>query len=62
MAAVIRMKRHINEEPLNAFVLNCKRARTDSEVRNEPNNLNGESRTILKFAGTVNQVILNHFF
>lgn len=51
--AIIRMKRHINEEPLDAFVLNCKRRKTD----NEPGAAGpSESSTILKFAGTVNEV------
>ena len=54
MAAVIRMKRHISEEPHSAFILNCKKRKTDGlkQVSTAP----GETSTVLKFAGTVNQV------
>lgn len=50
MAAVIRVKRRIDEEPFNKFVLNCKKRKID-----EPENQTGkeETSTILKFAGTV---------
>jgi hypothetical protein len=49
MSAVIRLKRHIDEEPYNAFVLNCKKRKVDSNSKEE-------SSTVLKFAGTVSQV------
>jgi hypothetical protein len=52
MSAVIRIKRHINEEPQEAFVLNCKKRKTDGENAAAL----GETSTVLKFAGTVNQV------
>jgi hypothetical protein len=54
MSAVIRIKRHITEEPQEAFVLNCKKRKTEnsSEI---PSNSN-ETSTVLKFAGTVHQV------
>lgn len=62
MAAVIRMKRHIDEVPLNAFVLNCKRRKTDGETSQDSTSLdNGskeETSTILKFAGTITEVML----
>lgn len=53
---VVRVKRRITEEPLSAFVLNCKKPKLD-----ESNNLQEEHKeeisAILKFAGTVeNQV------
>lgn len=51
--AIIRMKRHINEEPLDAFVLNCKRRKTDSDSGSAQGS---DSATVLKFAGTVNEV------
>lgn len=55
MAAVIRVKRRITEEPLDAFVLNCKRQKIEE-------NNSDETSTILKFAGTVNsQVIISLF-
>ncbi|XP_059618040.1 uncharacterized protein LOC132262709 isoform X2 [Phlebotomus argentipes] len=65
MAAVIRVKRRIDEEPLNAFVLNCKRRKVSPENAREAvasssksNDVgllsSGEEKsTILKFAGTV---------
>lgn len=52
MAAVIRMKRHISESPQTAFVLNCKKQKTD----NKEISSSGETSTVLKFAGTVSQV------
>lgn len=52
MSAVIRIKRHINDEPHEAFVLNCKKRKTDGEDASA----SGETSTVLKFAGTVNQV------
>lgn len=60
MAAIIRVKRRIDEEPLNAFVLNCKKRKCDDgEATSSTNDTNTDdtSRTIVKFAGTVeNQV------
>jgi len=53
MAAVIRMKRHISEEPHSAFILNCKKRKTDDSKQG--NSTSGETSTVLKFAGTVNQ-------
>lgn len=53
MSAVIRIKRHLNEEPQEAFVLNCKKRKTDG-IDITPTS--GETSTVLKFAGTVNQV------
>jgi predicted NACHT family NTPase len=60
MSAVIRIKRRISEEPQSAFILNCKRQKTDPEhVAAAPD----ETSTVLKFAGTVNEVSQseNHF-
>lgn len=59
MAAVIRLKRRVDEDPLDAFVLNCKRQRTELPDPNrnaagpEPT---GETSTVLKFAGTFTKV------
>lgn len=55
MAAVIRMKRHISESPHQAFVLNCKKRRTEIGAK-ETTAPPVETSTVLKFAGTVNQV------
>lgn len=59
MAAVIRLKRRVDEDPLDAFVLNCKRQRTelggDSSHQNAAEGVAGsagETSTVLKFAGT----------
>ncbi|XP_058815969.1 probable RNA polymerase II nuclear localization protein SLC7A6OS isoform X2 [Topomyia yanbarensis] len=53
MAAVIRLKRRVDEDPLNAFVLNCKRQRTElPEVIGSGGDVAGEVSTVLKFAGT----------
>lgn len=59
MAAVIRVKRRLNEEPFEKFVLNCKRRRTNDDESSSsvvPPNLLGtsdETTTILKFSGTI---------
>ncbi|CRL01301.1 CLUMA_CG014391, isoform A [Clunio marinus] len=52
MSAIIRMKRHISDNPHEAFVLNCKKRKTDNK---ENSLLEVETTTVLKFAGTVNQ-------
>lgn len=66
MAAIIRVKRRIDEEPFNAFVLDCKKrkcddlgqtAATTSSVATATGSNEETSTTIVKFAGTVaNQV------
>lgn len=59
MAAVIRVKRRINEEPFDKFVLNCKRRRTSDDEPGSnvvmPNlqESSDETTTILKFTGTI---------
>lgn len=62
MSAVIRIKRHIDEEPLSAFLLNCKKRKT-GEVEVEEaaggstkENDVGSSTQILKFSGTLSKV------
>lgn len=72
MAAVIRVKRKVDEEPLNAFVLNCKRRKIIPEKNLEiaassSSDKKEESYTILKFAGTVETQVkifnlCRHFF
>lgn len=56
MSAVIRMKRHISEAPHSAFILNCKKQKLDDPQQTPI--APGETSTVLKFAGTVNQVSL----
>lgn len=55
MATVIRVKRRIDEEPLNAFVLNCKKRKLLEETTPSSNLLENDTEVsqILKFAGTV---------
>lgn len=61
MAAVIRVKRRIDEEPFNKFVLNCKKRKLDEPEQENQTGKDGTS-TILKFAGTVkSQVRYFHF-
>lgn len=67
-ATVIRVKRRVDEEPLNAFVLNSKKRRfeniddadddTDAAASaGGAASAHGQSTTVVKFAGTVqNQV------
>lgn len=67
MAAVIRVKRRIDEEPLNAFVLNCKKRKTVHDANNEKevNEVTDEEvSTILRFAGTVKDGVrkINKYF
>lgn len=71
MSAVIRVKRRINEEPLDAFVLNCKKRRIDGEAAgastsasqsSTANRTNlfenaDETTTVMKFAGTVSSEV-----
>ncbi|VEN45934.1 unnamed protein product [Callosobruchus maculatus] len=58
MAAIVRVKRRLNEKPLEALILNCKRRRVD-EYENSKTEL---ASTILKFAGTIkeDENVLSH--
>jgi hypothetical protein len=56
MSAVIRIKRRITDERHEAFVLNCKKRKTDGT---EEITESAETSTVLKFAGTVNQVSMS---
>ncbi|RZC22667.1 RNA polymerase II nuclear localization protein SLC7A6OS [Asbolus verrucosus] len=49
MAAVIRLKRRLEDEPLETLILNCKKRKTENLQNEEP-----ELSTFLKFAGTIN--------
>ncbi|XP_021940024.1 probable RNA polymerase II nuclear localization protein SLC7A6OS, partial [Zootermopsis nevadensis] len=51
MAAVVRLKRRFDEEPLEALVLACKRKKTEDLATTKDEN---PFTTILNFAGTVN--------
>jgi hypothetical protein len=55
MAALVRLKRRCDVEPLEAVVLACKRKKTESDLGTTKKET--PFHTILKFAGTVkNQV------
>lgn len=60
MAAVIRVKRRIDEQPQNAFVL--KKRKTDDPLNNHQHSSSlssgCETTAVLKFAGTVGQVTI----
>lgn len=57
MAKVLRIKRELNCEPLDAVVVNCKRRKIDDgDVPIE------NVSTVLKFAGTANTQVLNLTF
>lgn len=52
MAAVVRVKRLLKDEPLDAILLNCKRRKTEeTEFSDLP------LAAILKFAGTVDDQV-----
>lgn len=56
MSAVVRLKRLLDEEPLEAIVLSCKRRKTDNA---ESENKKSDLSTVFKFVGTVtNQVVM----
>lgn len=75
MSAVIRIKRHIDEEPLSAFLLNCKRRKTGAAIEDNrissveqngaivENDASKENTTqILKFSGTLTNVRIFYSF
>lgn len=60
MTAVIRVKRRVDEEPFDAFVLNCKKRRLEDEHEasssTQSTNLlenASETSTVMQFLGTV---------
>lgn len=55
MSAVIRIKRHIDEEPLSAFLLNCKKRKTLDD-RDGVDETKKNTTQILKFSGTLTKV------
>ncbi|CAH1953619.1 unnamed protein product [Acanthoscelides obtectus] len=59
MAAIVRVKRRLDEEPLDALILNCKRRKVDGDDDNSRTVL---ASTILKFAGTIkkDENVLSH--
>ncbi|PSN32815.1 hypothetical protein C0J52_14169 [Blattella germanica] len=59
MAAIVRLKRRSDEEPLEALVLACKRKKLDGDLESVKDV--SPFTTILKFAGTVKNQIVNCF-
>lgn len=64
MTAVIRVKRRIDEEPFDAFVLNCKKRRLEDTISYDAASTSNKSKTnlfqnatetstVMKFVGTV---------
>ena len=53
MAAVLRVKRRYDDEPLNALIIACKRRKTDENEQPEDSAASSPLATILKFALTV---------
>ncbi|XP_076291205.1 female sterile (2) ltoPP43 [Lasioglossum baleicum] len=54
MAAVLRVKRRHDAEPLNALLIACKRTKTSENEETEDPTTNDPLTTVFKFAGTVN--------
>lgn len=54
MAAVVRIKRRLEDEPLEALILNCKRQKVNhsSDVSSTPK----LSSTVLTLTGTIKEV------
>lgn len=58
MAAVVRVKRLIENEPLDALLINCKKRKTEASA-----SVDLPLSAVLKFAGTVDdQVEVNDYF
>lgn len=53
MAAILRVKRRNDDEPLNALVITCKRRKTAENEEAEEAAASDPLTTVLKFAGTV---------
>lgn len=53
MATVVRVKRLLEEEPLDAVVINCKKRKIEDNVSSEP------LAAVLKFVGTVDGEVIN---
>lgn len=53
MAAVVRIKRRLEDEPLEALILNCKRQKLNNSDNDAPSEL---SSTVLTLAGTIQEV------
>ena len=57
MAAIVRVKRRINDDPADYMVLSSKRQRKGSASEASGNNETEEVKNLFKFAGTVQQEV-----
>lgn len=55
-SAVVRVKRRLDDEPLEALVVNCKKRKINPENKDEDAKSEEISSTVLKFAGTIKEV------
>lgn len=56
MAAVVRIKRRLEEEPLEALILNCKRQKVNHSGNDVSSGKLELSSTVLTLAGTIKEV------
>lgn len=56
MAAVVRIKRRFEDEPLEALILNCKKQKLNTSDENVSSSQSALSSTVLTLAGTINEV------
>lgn len=56
MAAVVRIKRSLEDEPLEAFILNCKRQKLNESSNDITLATPLLSSTVLTLAGTIQEV------
>lgn len=56
MAAIIRVKRRVDEDPAEALIISCKRPRQDPEILNTKENLT------LTYAGTLSSKVGSSLF
>lgn len=56
MAAVVRIKRSLEDEPLEAFILNCKRQKLNESSNDITLATPILSSTVLTLAGTIQEV------
>ncbi|CAH1098518.1 unnamed protein product [Psylliodes chrysocephalus] len=55
MAAIIRVKRCLDEDPLDTFILKCKKRKVDLDSTTDDSAIEDISTAVLKFAGTIKE-------
>ena len=58
MAAIVRVKRKIGEDPAEALVLHCKRQRCEQKESAEATEEDKAIKSTLRFAGTVQDKVI----